>query len=62
MYRVRLWMLDHGLELAMAKTGIVLLTQKKTPRLFSVQVDDVTAQTNAAVKYLGVMQDTKLTF
>ena len=55
-------MLDDGLELAMAKTEIVLLTQKWIPRFFSVHVGDVTAHTKGAVKYLGVMLDTKLTF
>ena len=62
MCRVRCWMLDHGLELAMAKTEIVLVMQKRIPRLFFVQVADVTAHTKASVKYLGVMLDTKFTF
>ena len=62
MCRVRRWMLDHGLELVMAKTEIVLLMKKRIPRLFSVQVVDVTAETKAAVKYLGVMLDTRLIF
>ena len=55
-------MQDHGLELAIAKTEILLLTKKWIPRLFSVQVGNVTAHAKAAVKYLGVMLDTRLTF
>ena len=62
MYRVRHWILDHRLELAMAKTEVVLLTKNRIPHLFSVQVGHVTAHTKAAVKYLGVMLDTRLTF
>ena len=62
MYRVRRWMLDHGLKLTMTKTEIVLPTKKGIPRLLSVQVGDVKANTNAAVKYLGVMLDMRLTF
>ena len=62
MCRVRRWMLDHGLELAMAKTEIVLITKKRILRLFSVRIGDVTAHTKAAVKYLRVMLDMRLTF
>ena len=62
MCRVCRWMLDNGLELAMAKTEIVLLTEKRIPRLCSVQVGDVMAHTKAAVKYLGLMLDTRLAF
>ena len=62
MSRVRRWMSERGLELALTKTEIVLLTKKRIPRLFPVQVGEVTAGTKAAIRYLGVMLDTKLTF
>ena len=41
MCRVRRWMLHRRFDLAMVKTEIVLLTKKRIPRLFSVQVGDV---------------------
>ena len=62
MPRVRGWMSERGLELALTKTEIVLLTKKRIPCLFPVQVGEVTAGTKAAIRYLGVMLDTKLTF
>nr|XP_034194807.1 piggyBac transposable element-derived protein 4-like [Osmia lignaria] len=49
-------MRDHGLELAEAKTEIMLLPKKR------MQVGDMTIKTKAAVKYLGVTLDTRLTF
>ena len=55
-------MSERGLELALTKLEIVLLTQKRIPPLFPVQVGEVTAGTKAAIRYLGVMLDTKLTF
>ena len=62
MSSVRRWMLERGLELAITKIEIVLLTKKRIPRLFSIQVSEVTAGTKAAIRYLGMMLDTKLTF
>ena len=59
---VRRWMFECGLDLALTETEIVLMTKKRISRLFHVQVDEVTALTKAAIRYLGVMLDTKLTF
>ena len=55
-------MFERGLELMLTKTEIVLLTKKRIPRLFPVKFSEVTAGTKAAIRYLGVMLDTKLTF
>ena len=48
--RVRRWMSESGLERALAKTEIVLLTKKRVPRLFPVRVGDVTTGTKAAIR------------
>ena len=42
-------MSDRGLELAFAKTEIVLLTKKRIPRLLPVQIGDVIAGTKARI-------------
>ena len=47
------WMSESGLELALTKTEIVLLTKKRIPRLFPVKVGEVTAGTKAAIRYFG---------
>ena len=60
--RVSRLMAERGLELALTKTEIVLLTKKRIPRLFPVEVGEITAGTKAAIRYLGVKLDTKLTF
>ncbi|XP_015437623.1 PREDICTED: uncharacterized protein LOC107192801 [Dufourea novaeangliae] len=62
MRHICFWMDAHGLKLAVAKTGIVLLTKRRIDTVRPMQVGDVTVQIKAAVKYLRVMLDTKLTF
>lgn len=62
MRRVNNWMESHGLELAEAKTEIVLLTTKRIPRIIPIQVGAEIIETKMAAKYLGIMLDTKLNF
>lgn len=62
MRRVPSWMEDHGLSLAAQKTEIVLLTKRCINTLRSFTVGDATVQTKSAVKYLGVMFDSKLNY
>lgn len=62
MRRVNSWMIAHGLEVAEAKTEIVILTKKRIPRIIPMQVGTETIQTKEAAKYLGIMLDTKLNF
>ena len=62
MRRVYSWLEDRGLELATAKTEIMLLTKRHINTLCPFRVGDATVQTRNAVKYLGVMLDNKLTF
>ena len=56
------WMEDHGLELAAAKTEIVLLTKKRINTTCPLGVGAATVGTTRSVKYLGVTLDNKLTF
>ena len=44
------------------ETEIVLLTKKRIPRLFPVQLGEVTAGTTAATRYSRVVLNTKFTF
>ncbi|OXU19942.1 hypothetical protein TSAR_016013 [Trichomalopsis sarcophagae] len=62
MCRVRHWMGDHGLELADAKTEIALLTKKRISNIQEWKIGDTTVHSRAAIKYLGMTLDTKLTF
>ena len=62
MARVNAWMAAHGLSLAISKTEIVVLTKKRIPTVFPVQIGDVQLETKPAAKYLGVMIDNKLSF
>ena len=54
MRRVYSWLEDRGLELATAKTEIVLLTKRHINTLCPFQVGDGMVQARNAVKYLGV--------
>lgn len=62
MRRINTWMSEHGLQLALAKTEIVLLTRKRIPTILPMKVDTEEVQTKATAKYLGVTLDTKLTY
>ncbi|CAB0007882.1 unnamed protein product [Nesidiocoris tenuis] len=62
MRRVGEWMSDHGLSLALQKTEVVIITRKRIQTLLPVRVDSTELQTSEAVRYLGVMVDTKLKF
>src|SRR5579871_5479162 len=57
-------MMDHGLQLALQKTDIVILTKRRIPTCLTMKVDTTGTEVQAkpAVKYLGVMLDVKLTF
>lgn len=56
------WMESHGLTLALGKTEVVVLTKKRIPTVIPVRVGDEVVESKAAVKYLGVMIDSKMTF
>lgn len=62
MRRVTRWMEDHGLELAMEKTELVLITRKQIPTVVPMQVGSKEIQTKPAVKHLGIQIDTKLNY
>ena len=52
---------DHGLELVIVKTEIVLLTKRCINTESFKKVKNTTVQTKKAIKNLGVIFDTKLT-
>lgn len=59
---VNRWMNNHGLSLATEKTELVLVTRKLIPTTIPMQVDSETIEAKGALKHLGIMLDTKLTF
>lgn len=62
MRRITHWMNAHGLELAEAKTEIVILTKKRIPTILRMEVGSEIIETKPAAKYLGIMLDNKLNF
>ena len=52
----------HGLKLAAENTEVVLFTKRHLPNILPMLVGEETTQTKAAVKYLGIILGTKLTF
>ncbi|CAH2083331.1 unnamed protein product [Euphydryas editha] len=60
---VNAWLKEHGMALAKAKTEVVVLTaQRWFPSPFRVLVVDQHIESGAALRYLGVTIDSKLTF
>jgi hypothetical protein len=56
------WMKDHGLQLAVSKTEIVMLTRRRIPTIIPMWVGSEMIQTQRTAKYLGVVLDNKLTY
>ena len=56
------WLKGHSLQLATQKSEIVLLTRKRINTIVPVNIADVTIETKASVKYLGLWLDNKLSF
>lgn len=62
MIRTTTWLNTHGLQLAIQKTEVLLLTKKQIPLEIGMRIDDETITTKTSVKYLGIRLDSKLTF
>lgn len=62
MRRVNFRMKNHGLETAVTKTEIVLLSKKRIDNLINMEVNNTSVGTKNAAKYLGVILDTKLNY
>lgn len=60
--KVANWMEDRGMSLAPEKTEAVLLTTRRKMQPVGFRLQNVDVPLSAAVKYLGVWLDTKLTF
>ena len=60
MRRVSIWMENHGLDLAMEKTELVVVTRKHIPTIIPMQVGTEEILTKQALKHLGVMIEPKL--
>ena len=56
------WMETHGLDLATQKTELVLITGKQIPKLITMQVGEERNESKKAVKHLGIMIDSNLSF
>lgn len=62
MRRVEMWMQEHSLILATHKTEIVVLTKRRIPTIFEMEVNNTHIVTKEATRYLGVVIDSKLSF
>lgn len=62
MIRTKTWLESRGLQLAMHKTELVLLTRQHIPTEIDMQVNELIIRTKRAVTYLGIRLDTKLFF
>lgn len=62
MIRTKTWLNSHGLQLAMHKTEVILLTRRQIPVEIDIRLDDVILSTKKTVNYLGVRLDPKLTY
>lgn len=62
MRRVSTWINAHGLQLALEKTEVVLLTGRRIERNIHFQINDIPLENKHSIKYLGVVIDRKLNF
>ena len=60
--RVSTWMDDHGLNLAMEKTELVLITKKHIPTQIPMQVGSTMITAKPAIKHLGIWMDNRISF
>ena len=57
------WLESHGLQLAMHKTELLLLTRQHIPvNIFEINIGNLVIPTKNSIKYLGVRLDSKLTY
>ena len=61
MRRVACWMREHGLQLTLAKTDIVILSGRRIEMIVPIRIDDQVIETKPSALYLGVTIYTKLT-
>lgn len=62
MIRTKNWLDSHGLQLAMHKTELLLLTRRHIPIEIDMHVGDLIIPTKTSTKYLGIRLDPKLTY
>lgn len=53
---------DHGLDLAMEKTELLLVTKKQIPTVVLMQVGPEEIYTKSVLKHLGLKMDIKLNY
>ena len=61
MRRVDRWMEKHKLQLALAKTEIVILSERRIKTIVPIRIGDQIIETKPSAVYLGVGVDTKET-
>ena len=60
--RVQRWFTNAGLELAAQKTEAVLISAHRRKQKMKLRIGDHEITSQVAIKYLGVMIDTRLSF
>ena len=61
MLRTKTWLDSHGLDLAMNKTELLLITGRRIP-LQEMSIGNEPIRTKSCVRYLGIRLDPRLTF
>jgi len=56
------WLSVAGLELASHKTEAVLISSRKAVQSVHIQIEGTTISSQRAIRYLGVMLDTRLSY
>ena len=63
MLKTSVWMEEHRLSLAAAKTEIVMFERKQIDTIIPIRIDkDTVIETKRFVKYLGIILDMKLNY
>lgn len=62
MLRTKTWLDSSGLDLAMHKTELLLITGRRIPLHVDMSIGNEVIRTKSSVKYLGIRLDPRLTF
>ena len=62
MLKTKTWLNSHGLELAMHKTELLLITGRRIPLHVEMSIGNDVIRTKSSVRYLGMSLDPRLTF
>ena len=62
MLRTKAWLVSHGLDQAMHKTELLLITGHHIPLQVDMSIGNEVIRTKSSVRYLGIRLDSRLIF